>query len=137
MDYVFVLRGDASAFARLGPTQLRASVEAFTAFTTSLSRTGALRSALHLKDPMTATTLTHDGRRVVLHDGSGELGPQQLTGLYIVSAPSLDEALALADDCPILKFGGSVEVRPLYDAPSSPRRHAPRPRRPSRSTTSP
>jgi hypothetical protein len=41
----------------------------------------------------------------------GNGGPSGLTGYSIVSAASLDEAVALADGCPILEGGkGAVEV---------------------------
>jgi hypothetical protein len=38
----------------------------------------------------------------------GELG-----GFFIVAADSLDEAAALALECPHVRYGGSIEVRPI------------------------
>lgn len=124
MDYLFVLRADASGFATLPQAALRASAKAFRSYTVRLARRGAMKNALHLKDPMTATTVSREGQGRVLHDGSGDVGPRQVTGLYVVTAPSLDDALALADDCPILQFGGTVEVRPLHAEPGTRRRSA-------------
>lgn len=48
---------------------------------------------------------------VVAPDGSTTNGaPSGLTGYTIVSADSLDAAVAKAKDCPVLSDGGSVEV---------------------------
>ena len=52
----------------------------------------------------TARTVASDG---AVTDGGGA---NPVTGYSVVTAASLDEALAMAKDCPILAGGGSVEV---------------------------
>jgi hypothetical protein len=37
-------------------------------------------------------------------------------GYFVVSASNLDEATDLAKGCPVLKHGGTVEVRPIMQA---------------------
>ena len=38
-------------------------------------------------------------------------------GYIVVKAESLDEAVSLADGCPIFNIGGTVEVRDIMDIP--------------------
>jgi hypothetical protein len=38
---------------------------------------------------------------------------QTLSGFFIVAAPTLDEAQAIADSCPHVQYGGRIEVRQI------------------------
>ena len=40
-----------------------------------------------------------------------------VVGFLIVQAADLDHAAVLSSDCPILNYGGTVEVRPVLDVP--------------------
>lgn len=53
----------------------------------------------------------------VVSDGSIEDngGSNPASGYSLVEAPSIDDALAKAKGCPILKGGGSVEVAEAFD----------------------
>ena len=46
----------------------------------------------------------------VTADGATTGGASKLSGYSIVEAASLDEAAAKADGCPVVQYGGSVEV---------------------------
>ena len=48
----------------------------------------------------------------------GSAGSAPLGGYSLVTAETLDEALMLARDCPIVAAGGGVEVGELADLPS-------------------
>jgi hypothetical protein len=113
MQFVLLLRANEAAFARMTEVELRAALEAFTRYAMGLEAQGVLTGSGELKPSSTATTLTWAVSSAVMHDRPGEIGPAQLTGFYVVEVQSLDHALALAKDCPILSAGGSVEVRPL------------------------
>lgn len=39
---------------------------------------------------------------------------QVVVGVYILEAPDLDAALAVASTNPVVKFGGGLEVRPVH-----------------------
>lgn len=52
-----------------------------------------------------------------LTDGPFAEAKDLVSGLLIVSAASLDEAVELARGCPIFEYDGSVEVRPLMSMP--------------------
>lgn len=61
----------------------------------------------------TATTLRAPGGEVLLTDGPFADTKEVFGGFYLVEAPDLDAALALAARIPAVRLGGSVEVRPL------------------------
>ena len=46
-------------------------------------------------------------------DGPFAEAKDLVTGVLFVQADSLDAAVALARDCPIFLYDGSVEVRPI------------------------
>lgn len=47
----------------------------------------------------------------VVTDGPYTEVKEFINGYIIVKTPTIDDAVALAQDCPILKIGGNVEVR--------------------------
>ena len=74
---------------------------------------GATRiSAAGLQPTATATTVRTEGGKQVIHDGPFAETKEQLGGYYLVEAPDLDAAIAIAKRIP-LRFDGSIEVRPL------------------------
>lgn len=50
-------------------------------------------------------------------DGPFVESKEIVAGYFIVSAPSIDEAVTMAKDCPIYERGGSVEVRRIEHIP--------------------
>jgi hypothetical protein len=42
-----------------------------------------------------------------------EHGPGRLGGFFLISAGSLEEAVSIARTCPHLRYGGTIEVRPI------------------------
>jgi len=66
----------------------------------------------------TATTVRMRNGKAVTTDGPFAETKEQLGGYSIVEAESLDEALAIAADYPLLRVGGhSIEVRPIRELP--------------------
>lgn len=56
------------------------------------------------------------GKSVVVSDGASYEGaPSRLAGYTVVEAPSIDEAAEMAEGCPIISHGGSVEVYEAID----------------------
>lgn len=75
----------------------------------------SFRGGAALHPTSTATTVRVTGARggdVVTADGPYAESKEALTGFYLVEAPDLDAALAIAADCPGA-WGGAVEVRPV------------------------
>jgi hypothetical protein len=68
---------------------------------------------------VTGAQLEPAGRRVIGSEKAIADGPfggdHVMGGYFVVGASSLDEATDLAEGCPVLESGGTVEVRPLMD----------------------
>ena len=66
----------------------------------------------------TAVTVRMTGGKPMATDGPFAETKEQLGGYSIVEVGSLDEAVAIARDHPLLRVGGhSIEVRPIRELP--------------------
>lgn len=73
---------------------------------------GALVAAEALEPVESATTVRVRDGRVTMTDGPFAETKEQLAGFYLIEAPDLDAALAMASRIPPAREG-SVEVRPV------------------------
>jgi len=96
--------------------EIQRSYKAVDEFNAELQASGAWVFAGGLHPPTTATVVRSQGGNVVTTDGPFAETKEQLGGFWIVNAPDLDAALALAakgsEAC-----GGPVEVRPFQELP--------------------
>ncbi|GHJ47003.1 hypothetical protein Cs7R123_43450 [Catellatospora sp. TT07R-123] len=74
-----------------------------------LERSGAVRAAYALTPRDLATSIRGD----VVTDGPFVDAKEVVAGFYILEAPDLDAALAIARLNPACQMGGGVEVRPV------------------------
>lgn len=74
-----------------------------------LERTGAMRVAYALTPRDLATSIRGD----IITDGPFVDAKEIVAGFYVLEAPDLDAALALAKLNPACQEGGGVEVRPI------------------------
>jgi hypothetical protein len=118
-EYMILIYGDESAWASMSPEEAQAGFEAFMEYNRDLTASGSLRSGGQLQPSFTATTLRGAGGSVAVHDGPYAESKEQLGGFYIVACASREEAIALAQRCPVLFGGGSVEVRALGTRPEA------------------
>ena len=75
-------------------------------------QSGALLAAEALEPVDTATTVRVRNGRATMTDGPFAETKEQLAGFYLLEAPDLDAALAMAAKIPPAREG-SVEVRPV------------------------
>jgi hypothetical protein len=68
-----------------------------------------------LKATAAATTVRTDKGAKTVHDGPFAETKEQLGGFYLIEAPDLDAAMAIARKVPIAR-DGAVEIRPLLGA---------------------
>ena len=78
----------------------------------SISGSGALIAAEALEAVETATTIRVRDGKATMTDGPFAETKEQLAGFYLVEAPDLDAALAMAAKIPPVREG-CVEVRPV------------------------
>lgn len=93
----------------------RALVAEYSAWADSLRRQDALVLGEEL-DPDAAAVLVGFGSGVTVSPGDVETAAGRLAGLFIVRASTGEEAVALARQCPHLKYGGRVLLRRLTDS---------------------
>lgn len=87
----------------------------------TLQAKGQYLAANPLQPVATATSVrVRDGKRLVT-DGPFAETHEQLGGYFLIDAPNLDEALAIAAKIPGARKG-TVEVRPLREIPGLPDR---------------
>ena len=65
----------------------------------------------------TATTMRQQDGQTLITDGPYADTKEVFGGWYLVEARDVDGALEVAGRIPVLRLGGSVEVRPLMERP--------------------
>lgn len=116
MKYMLLIYSDENALDEEGREQCyRESTE----LAHELAATGRYLDASPLEPTPTATSVrVRDGKRLVT-DGPFAETHEQLGGFWVVDAPDLDEAIAIAARIPMAKKG-TVEVRPMIERPDLP-----------------
>ncbi len=107
-QYMILIYEDEASYATATPEVLGEVMEAHNRFAAGVEQLGAkLLGGEALQDTSTATTV----RGSDVTDGPFVETKEVLGGFYLVDAPDLDTALAVARTVPA-RFGG-VEVRPV------------------------
>ena len=113
MQYLMLLYAAESQFQQMTPEQQAAGAGEYMKFTEQIKARGNWVGSNRLRPVASATTVrVRDGKRVVT-DGPFVETKEQLGGYYLVEAKDLDEALALAAQCPGARHG-AIEVRPVW-----------------------
>lgn len=131
MQYLLLLYARESAGLSLPPEQMARAMQDMGAYQAALEKAGAFIMTTPLARTADARTVRTSGGTVVARDAAGdgptfvniggelkvEHGPyadtvEQLGGLYIIEAASLDEAVEWAKRCPAAQWG-SIEVRAM------------------------
>ena len=75
-----------------------------------LAATGSMLAAYALTPRDMATSIRADA----ITDGPFLDSKEVVAGFYVIEAPDLDAALAIARTNPVVRDGGGVEVRPVH-----------------------
>jgi len=111
-EYLLLYRGtdwDRS----MSPAEMQATMSRFLAWFERLSADGTLKAGQPLTDDARIVS-GKNGRTVT--DGPFAESKEAVGGYSLITAASLDDAVAIAQGCPILEFGVDVEVRPIAEA---------------------
>ena len=92
------------------PKNMQERLQKWTAWFKELEARGHLSALGHPLENGGAV-VTEGGRAV--HDGPYAESKDIVLGYSVVKAKDLAEARTLAGDCPVLGYGGMVEVRPI------------------------
>jgi hypothetical protein len=92
------------------PEKAQQNMQKWRAWIDEMSRQGQLKS---VGQPLEDGGKMVVGSRKSITDGPYAETKDVVGGYSVVEAPSLEQAAKIASGCPILEFGGSVEVRPV------------------------
>ncbi len=110
MQYLLLLYGDEKRWTTMNEAERNAGIAKYRAFGTEHAR--SILGSNPLQPTNTARTVrVRDGKRVDT-DGPFAETKEQLGGYYLVEAPGVDEAAAIAAKVPAARYG-CVEVRPI------------------------
>ncbi|MFF2082518.1 YciI family protein [Nocardia sp. NPDC058176] len=112
-QYLVLIYGDEAVHAAMSPNELENMLTEHLAFQEIAG--AANQGGNALQPSTTATSIRHDtDGRVVITDGPFAEAKEALGGYYLIEAPDLDAAIALAAQVPAT---GGVEVRPIQVFP--------------------
>ena len=107
-EYFLLFRDDGPEAAPLDDAALQALMGRFIAWAEEVSAAGKLKGVERLAGAG-ETLRQRDGAFVL--DGPFAEAKETITGYFRVAADSMDEAAKIAQGCPMLALGGSVEIR--------------------------
>ena len=100
-----------AAFAALPQEDRRAAIAKYKAFAEQLRQQDRLIAADGLQDTGKTIRKTHGS--ITVTDGPYILAKEMVGGFYLFKASNLEEATEIAQNCPALETGGTVELRPI------------------------
>jgi hypothetical protein len=114
MKYLLLIYDNEAAMATTPQDKIAEIIAHYGQFTRSIIDSGNYKGGEQLQPTAKATTVRiREGKRLVT-DGPYAETKEQLGGFYMIDAPDLDEAIAIAARVPSAAFG-TVEVRPIVE----------------------
>lgn len=107
--YTLLLREIGDQFAKLSPAEMQAIVARYAAWSSALRDANNLAGSQKLRDG-SGRLMRRSHGDVIVSDGPYAEGKEVIAGLFVLEAPSYDDAIAIAKTCPHLDFG-TIEVR--------------------------
>ena len=96
----------------MSPAQLQKIMTDFYGWVEDLSQQGILKGAQPLIEEGKIVSGSH-GRHVT--DGVFAESKESIAGYFLLAVSNEAEAIRIAQACPILEYGASIEVRPIAD----------------------
>ena len=115
MRYLLLIASSQERDARMSPEEAATRHAGWGQFTTDLMAADKMRGGERLRPVGDATTVRVEDGRTLLTDGPFAETKEQLGGYYMIEAKDLDDAISWAKQMPHLAFGGSVEIRPVWE----------------------
>ena len=110
-DYLLLFRGT-NWHKGLSPAEIQKVMTQWRAWFNGLESAGKVKSGLPLVNEGKVVSGA-DGRFVI--DGPFAESKEAIGGYFLVAVADLDEAVAIAKQCPSLKHGAAVEIRPVAE----------------------
>jgi hypothetical protein len=110
-EYLLLFRGS-NWDKGLSPEQLQKTVDQFMAWFERLKQQGKVKGGQPLE--RSGKIVSGKGGRTVA-DGPFAESKEAIGGYFLLLVDDLDEAIAIAQQCPVLEYGSTVEVRPIAE----------------------
>lgn len=110
-EYLLLFRGGDAKTAQQSPEKWQAHMQKWMQWMGGLKEQGKLIGA----QPLVITGKVVTGNKKVVTDGPYMEGKEMVGGYLACKADSYEEAVAIANNCPILEHDGSVEVREIKE----------------------
>lgn len=108
---MFLIRGCATQLG-LSPEQMQIYMKEIYAWVEGLTEQGILRAA----QPLTLEGKVVSGENgASVSDGVFAESKESVAGFFLFNEQTMDEAVGVARTCPMLKYGGELEVRCLAE----------------------
>ena len=109
-EYLILIAEDENAYAAATPDVYQQVMEAHIRFAEQVpEKGGKIVEGRALQPTSTATTIRGD----VVTDGPFVETKEAIGGYFLLSVETIEEAVKIAQDCPGLPYGVTVEVRPI------------------------
>lgn len=106
--YLLLFRGT-DWHLRLSPEEIQQTMDQWTAWFDGLTREGKLVSGRPLENDGKVVS----GASRLVADGPFSEAKEAIGGFFLLNVETIDEAVAIARNCPALAHGLTVEVRPV------------------------
>ncbi len=116
MRYMILIYNNPEILGNMNEEEQEADFQSYMAFNKVAVEKNAMRDALPLHSPATATTIRVRDGKTTTFDGPFAETKEFLGGVYILDCANLDEAIELAAMIPAAHHG-SVEIRPVLEIP--------------------
>lgn len=110
-EFLLLIRGS-DWYKTLSPEKIQDVVGRFMGWLDDLTEKGKLKAAQPLE--MKGKIVSGKNGRVVA-DGPFAESKEAVGGYFLLTVETFEEALAIAQSCPMLEHGPSMEVRPVAD----------------------
>ena len=108
-SYMLLLYDNPANWAKISPEDMQKAIEKFMAWGGKLRNQGVIVASAKLADDAGRVLRGRDQVRVT--DGPYSETKEVLGGYYLIKAANYNEAVELAQGCPGLHYGGTIEVR--------------------------
>lgn len=111
MRYLCCVYLEANALQGLSADELAKLNRDSVAYDQELAKKGVYIASSALQPAQAAKTVRHRGGKPLVIDGPYAESKEVLGGFILIEVPNMDEAVLIAENIPVGKFG-SIEVRP-------------------------
>ncbi|WP_066835299.1 YciI family protein [Rufibacter ruber] len=109
--YLLLLYDNVDTLQEMDPEEMQRLVQAHLQWTQKLAQAGHLQGG----DGLEETGAYIKGKDALVTDGPFIETKEMIGGYYLLQAENLEQAVAIAKECPCHLWGGTTEVRPVMD----------------------